>query len=295
MVNVRAMGVCGVVALAMAGAAAGDTVSIGALKDNTLYENEKGELSNGIGHFFFSGRTFQASDSVRRAVIAFDVASAVPEGSTVTDVTLTLNLSFSISEDVPVGLHRLFADWGEGDSNSSSMGGGTGTAAAAGDATWVHTFFPGSMWANAGGDFAPDPSATQIVGAENGPVVWTGPDLLADVQAWVDGAFTNYGWAVVGDERDGGTAKRFDSRENPEESVRPVLTIVFTPPVAVGCPGDEDESGTVDFTDLNRVLGNFGTECVGRGVGGCPGDEDENGGVNFTDLNRVLGNFGADC
>jgi hypothetical protein len=53
------------------------------------------------------------------------------------------------------------------------------------------------------------------------------------VQSWLDEASTNFGWAVVGEETNQ-TSKRFDSRENPDATTRPVLTITYDEPVFPG-------------------------------------------------------------
>jgi hypothetical protein len=57
--------------------------------------------------------------------------------------------------------------------------------------------------------------------------------MVADVQAWVDGAEGNFGWILVGDESTATTAKRFNSVQNLTVDNRPSLTIVFTPPSTV--------------------------------------------------------------
>ena len=117
-----------------------DTVYVPALKDNTLYSTET--TSNGAGTGLFCGRTGPAGGpTVQRSVMAFDVAGAVPAGSTVTDVTLTLTLvawSGNNSATQTHTLHRLLADWGEGTSMGDS---GMGAPATVGDATWLHTFY----------------------------------------------------------------------------------------------------------------------------------------------------------
>lgn len=56
------------------------------------------------------------------------------------------------------------------------------------------------------------------------------------------------------------------------------------------CPGDANGDDTVNFSDLNAVLVNFGMSGPGL-EGDVNGDEL----VNFTDLNLVLGSFGAVC
>ena len=51
-------------------AALADTVMLPPQKDNTLYEDGAGSLSNGQGAYFFAGKT--VSNSLRRGLIAFD-------------------------------------------------------------------------------------------------------------------------------------------------------------------------------------------------------------------------------
>ena len=52
--------------------------------------------------------------------------------------------------------------------------------------------------------------------------------MVANVQSWLDSPADNFGWIVIADEAIIPSAKRFDSRENSDESERPVLTVEFT-------------------------------------------------------------------
>ncbi len=61
------------------------------------------------------------------------------------------------------------------------------------------------------------------------------------------------------------------------------------PAPASDLPGDLNDDGVVNFTDLNLVLSNFGA--MGE-PGMTPGDANGDGAVNFTDLNIVLSGFG---
>ena len=94
----------------------GDTVTVNASKDNTLYESPDGALSNGAGQHIFAGVT--GNNMIRRALLAFDL-SAIPEGATITSAQLTLNMS-QTGEIAPleVALHRVLKDWGEGTSQA---------------------------------------------------------------------------------------------------------------------------------------------------------------------------------
>ncbi|MBW7904678.1 MAG: DNRLRE domain-containing protein [Phycisphaerae bacterium] len=226
---------CTVVAAALllavgggAAAAAGELVVLTPSKDNTLYEDPNGALSNGLGSAMFAGRNSAPSNSVRRAVLAFDVAAAIPAGATIDAVTLTLTESGSNVGEQVVALHRLTADWGEGASLAGGNQGGGGPAAP-GDATWLHRFFATEAWGVAGGDFAGLASSQTTVG---GPGVYTWPStaaLVADVQGFLDDPGASFGWIVIGNEASGGTAKRFSTRNEPNAELRPRLTVEYTP------------------------------------------------------------------
>ncbi len=224
-----------VVLLALASISRADVVTLTPVKDNSLFQISTGSLSNGSGQYLFAGRTAQSSDaSRRRALVSFDIAGSIPAGSTITSVSVTLNMSRTAGGSSGVALHRVFADWGEGASNASGEE-GTGAGAAPGDATWLHTFFDTDTWVTPGGDFEPTFSERIIV-AGLGSYTWPSTALLiADVQAWLDQPTDNFGWIVIGSELATLTAKRFDSREHPDPSRRPVLTIQFTPPAMDPC------------------------------------------------------------
>lgn len=166
----------------------------------------------------------------RRGVIAFNVAASIPAGAVITRVDLTLNMSRTIALLQPVSLHRLLADWGEGTSDATFEEGG-GAAATAGDATWIHRFFNTTSLrtgAGAAGDFATAPSTTVQVGAIGAYIFLSTAGMMADVQGWLDNPGTNFGWILIGNESSISTTKRFDSRNNPLASVRPMLTIEFS-------------------------------------------------------------------
>jgi hypothetical protein len=216
-----------VLALVLPHSGSANTLAVPALRDATLIESPTGSLANGSGPHFFAGRTGQPSGSIRRGVVAFDVAAHVPPGATVTAARLTLHMSQSNAGSVAASLHRALAASGEGPSNAS---GGSGAPAAPGDATWVHTFFDHSFWAAPGGDFLAARSASQVVGAEGSYTWGSTPELVADVQSWVDDPASNHGWILVGDESAPTTVKRFDSRESADDSLRPVLEVEFGRP-----------------------------------------------------------------
>ncbi len=205
-----------------------DVLTLVASKDATLYQHPSGQLANGSGQRFFAGRTLQvAGEDIRRGLVAFDVGAVIPPGSVIHSVSLRLYMSRTQAGSEPVGLHLALADWGEGASVAPGQE-GNGTAAMVNDATWLHTFYPSAFWTSPGGDFDPLASASLPV-AGTGFYTWSGANLAADVQTWVNDPTTNFGWFVLGNEAVELSAKRFDGRTASTASRRPQLTIDFTP------------------------------------------------------------------
>jgi hypothetical protein len=226
-----------------------DVVVLEPVKDNTLIEEPAGSLSNGAGPHFRAGRTSQGVGSIRRGLLSFAPASAIPPGSLVTNIFLTLHLSQTNGGPAVVSLHRVLTDWGEA---TSTTGGGAGAPAMPGDATWLHTFYDSYFWSRPGGEFDSTPSAGIVVD-QPGFYTWgSTPRLLEDVQLWLDFPGSAHGWLLLGDESAPTTAKRFDSRENGEPSLRPNLTVEFIPPIVDDEDEDEDEDEDDEEGDRRR-------------------------------------------
>ena len=207
------------------------TISLEPIKDNTLIESVDGSLSNGAGPAIFAGRTGQSSASIRRAVLAFDVVGSLPAGSVVDHVSLVLHRTGGSELPAVLSLYRLHSDWGEG---SSSFDGGMGAPATSGDASWIHTFYdpddptdPEDLWDLAGGDFSVSPSASvfAVLGDE---FRWASSGLVSDVQAWLDGSVSDFGWVLRGDESQSSSSVKFASREYEIIDHRPRLTIEYS-------------------------------------------------------------------
>jgi hypothetical protein len=251
-----------------------DTVTLNPVKDNTLYEpiaqDAFADRSDGAGPTMFAGKIKDALNqagqvALRRAVLEFDVAAAIPAGATIDSAQLTLycdkvaqNASFSVT------LHRALSEWGEGTSNTGSSQQGRGEPPTANDATWRHTFYPSQFWTAQGGDFAATASATKAVGA-TGPYSWgSTSSMVADVQGWLDAPAGNHGWVIRSVETQIQTAKRFATRENATVNNRPKLVVDYTPQTIVGaCCGGSTCSLTAPAACLPPAIyqGN-GTTCT---------------------------------
>lgn len=283
-----------------AATATADSVILGATKDNTLYEDAAGGVSNGAGQYMFVGRVALAGGGKRRrAVLAFPVAEAIPAGSTITNVAFTLWMSRTpVAGDQEESLHRLLVDWGEGKSNAP-LEEGMGTAAAPGDATWRHTFFDTDTWNASGGDFSSVISGSQLIGAV-GSYTWTSTArMVQDVQGWLDTPESNHGWLLLGNEISLATAKRFNTREFTKDPTKqPILVIEFTPAGACGDNTDcaDDDACTFDRCvdqECDRESASYGDLASAGGLCGPDGT------VDLLDILAVLdgfqGEFAAGC
>lgn len=263
-------------AVALPGAS-GDVVELGTLKDNTLIEADL-PLSLGAAMSFYAGRVGpNGGETLRRGLLAFDVASAIPEGSTIVSVSLRLRCS-----KVPAGspaqtisLHRTLADWGESDSLAF---GGAGAPAAPGDATWADRFHPDLAWSTPGGEFENGSSGETIVGGVGFYTFASTAGMIADVQSWLDDPASNFGWTVLGNEVQPRNVRRFETRESGAASWRPNLVIEFEPPAAN--PFDLNGDGVVNGADLAILLSDWGEPS--------PADFDGNNTVDGADLALLL-------
>ncbi len=202
-------------------------------RDVTLFDPQC-EKASGSGDYLFAGNT--NGQGRRRALLHFDIAGSLPPGAVIQSVTLTLHMSQTNTGTRTFTLHRLQQDWGEGASNSGSPGGGGGPALN-NDATWCYRFYnqgdPGAspVWSPYGGEF--DTTASASAGVDGVDFYsWTSPQMVADVQSWLDNPASNFGYILIGQEGTLQTAKRFDSRTNPTINLRPVLLVEYGPPPA---------------------------------------------------------------
>jgi hypothetical protein len=264
------------IALALPGASA-DVVELGASKDNTLIESEFA-LSLGAASSFYAGRVGpNGGQTLRRGLLAFDIAGAIPAGSTIVSVSLQLRCS-----KVPAGspaqstsLHRTLADWGE---STSLAFGGAGAPAEPGDATWTDRYHPDVPWAVAGGEFVEAASGATMVGGIGFYTFASTADMVADVQSWLDDPANNFGWTVRGNEVQPRNVRRFETRESGASSWRPKLVVEFEPPS--GNPFDLNGDGNVGGADLTVLLSSWGEPG--------PADFDGDGIVGGADLAALL-------
>ncbi len=255
------------------------TVTLQASMDNTLYESATGANSNGAGDSGFTGSN--TGGSKRRYLVKFDVAGAIPSGASITSARIEYNCTQVPGGSQPdsYGTHRMLADWGEGTSTGSGQGG----PSTAGDATWIHSFFPATNWpsGNPGGDFFPTPSTTTGI-SSTGLISLSTPQLAAEVQGMLDTPANNHGWMIKAAGEGVKTARKLASREHASAGLRPTLTVTYDSGPSTFCdPANNNSTGSPAV-----LSGSFGS-----GVGSDLHLSVSGGPLPLGDGTRMLGYF----
>lgn len=199
-----------------------------------------------------------ASTSQKRSVLRFDIAGAMPFGSTVTAAALGMKLqSQSVSEALTIKLHRLSTDYFSG-------------------ATW------NSPWSTAGGDFptASDCQSCPLVGGgatgggtqPGSHAYWWMPAL---VEGWANGTINNRGMLLKADALTAnGNVVSFASNEAAVGS-QPFIDTTYEAPARTGeypqstfeTQSLTDRSGiSVNVANGNLLLSNRDLQIAGTGL-----------------------------
>jgi beta-lactam-binding protein with PASTA domain len=231
--------------------------------DNTLYQNDEGDTSNGAGPTIITGTYGGAK---RRGLLRFDVAGSLPENVVITGAQLDMDVLGAYSADtVPVTLYEVLKDWGEGVSSAVVPNDLDGDRAEDGDATWQYAIYNFSYWTVDGGDFEPDTLASTWVGGP-GTYSW-GPteEMTSLVRSWYESPSNNFGWLLHTGEALKNDWKRFASSEYGMPEQRPRITITFLAPPALTAivpdvVGKEQANAELAITDSGLIVGTITEE-----------------------------------
>jgi len=160
-----------------------------------------------------------SSGANRRVLVRMSGGSLPPSGSAVKSGSLSLYMSTAPTSSRTYGAYRITNNnWTEG----------TGTAGSG--ATW--NLYDGvTTWTTAGGDFNGTATATSATGTSSAVrITW---NILADVQGWVNGTYSNNGTLIKDQTESSSTAytASFSSREDATTTNRPQLTVSYLQPV----------------------------------------------------------------
>ena len=194
-----------------------DSVSLAPIADTTIserfFDTPQGDLTT-----LSAGTDGPEGGAGRnRALLAFDIASFIPPKSVVDSVSLKLTVTTATSTtNLWFSLHKVTTNWSEV------------------TATWNDRATPPAPWSVPGGappeDFSSSISQSNLITGLGSFTFMSSPNLVADVQDWVNNPESNFGWLLAceleGLER---SKRKFGSRESGTNS-RPLLTVQFTPP-----------------------------------------------------------------
>jgi hypothetical protein len=207
--------------------------------------------NNGGQEWLLCGRTQNGPRN--RALFRFDLSN-IPTGAVIQYAALTLEVT-RVPDEPPVnstfGLHRMLRPWGEG--NKAATGAtppGRGLPADPGEATWLSAFHPTNAWsapgAAEGADFSSVESSFQFITGVDTYLFDSTPELVGDVQDWVNHPESNYGWLLLcNDEGSIFSARRFASREDP--NAPPQLVIEYTVPLRIDGAWKAGDEFTLSF------------------------------------------------
>lgn len=264
-------------------------------KDVTIY-SEDGSRDNGTGATLFIGGT---ASTYRRVLIHFDTSS-IPSGSTISTVYLYLYMRGVPSPGSPpypandtFYAHRMTAFWYEG---NEAVGGNPLAGCAGGvpsdpscsyptatypSPTWNWQYYGSTTWsAGANALLAPTASASWAEDTATGwklfsdTYVGSSYGLVYDVQQWVNGGFSNYGWGLLVYPGNQYSARYFDSREA-GNGTPPILDVYYYKPLGVACSAGECYSGNCvdgvccDSASCSAPECQFNATCNGSSPGFC--------------------------
>ena len=213
------------------------------------------------GQVFFNAGTTQNGPRVR-GLMTFNLAGEIPVSAVITSADLVMEVTGQPVDGFAASnfeLRRVLRPWGEGSQTAGpDMSPGLGQLATFGEATWNHRFAGTTeTWSVPGGaigvDFSPVISADHyIYGTADSPYHFAStPELVADVQFWLDHPDQNFGWMLrTQSEATRFTARRFGSRES---DLAPLLYLNYE---AVPEPGTLAliTLGLVGFGIRRRIL-----------------------------------------
>ena len=171
-------------------------------------------------------QVLEVDGDTKRALLWFDLASAIPVGARVTDAQLGLHLQ-GLGPNVDVNVYRVTRAWTEG------------------GVTW-NTTDGSTAWTTPGGDYEGAASATTTL-TGGGDYTW---DVTALVDGWARGSILNEGFLLRGE---AASAAVFSSSDHGTASEHPSLAVTYTAECGTGCPSASTKMYWVDLGQIRRA------------------------------------------
>ncbi len=233
-----------------------ETIRIQPIADTTLAEVAPNNNLGGTAFVNAGTAGVNASGARNRGLYRFDF-SPIPASSKIKSALVKLEVIRAGSgTSSSFALHRMLRTWGEGNKDSTlEQSPGVGFLATTNEATWNSPFaLTTNFWTTPGAsnDFASVVSSrTDVFGVGDFPVFSSTPQMMTDVQTWLDNPLVNFGWLLKTEtEGEYFTARRFGSREfiGGDTNSPPYVEVIFVPPPTIF--GTRIVSGQFRFTFL---------------------------------------------
>ena len=179
----------------------------------------------GISALFRAGQ-FTGTTIKIRGLLKFSDISLLPANATINSAQVKLNCETEASTtDRNVAIHRALTQWFEGAKDTAvpdvGQDGSTWNLRNAnGSVAWA-----GGAGGGSGSDYTAAATDTVLITAP-GVFTW---NVAADVQDFVDGAATNHGWWLIGDQVNADSGKRFTASDGATPANRPILMVSVNP------------------------------------------------------------------
>ncbi len=196
-------------------------------KDAYIKQDKQDERRGGDGEL----RVKTENGKLNRALLQFDVASAVPAGSALSSATLSLYVKGANGGSTSIKAHGLTATWTEG------------------EVTWkARDKAANLLWTTLGADYNPVAVATTAV--DNTSNVWRSWDITNLVSGWISNPADNKGVILEAAVTSPAAEKKFKSSDDGTASQRPKLEICFSGGVTL-VPNNSGQG----VAGLSRVYG----------------------------------------
>ncbi len=205
------------------------SATLTSVADTMISENYP---DNNFGALWFANSGTTQNNTLNRALFRFDLAAVLPAGAIIKRASLILEVVGQPNEPPASGrfnLHRVLRPWGEGSAvNTPGGGAGQGSPGTTNEATWNYRFaYTTNTWSLPGAappaDFMAElSSGVTVFGVDQSPyTVPSSPQLIADLQLWLDQPQSNFGWILVCEQEGSAfTARRFGTHEDPFNAPR---------------------------------------------------------------------------
>ena len=226
--------------------------------------NQDSYIDNGSINGNFDGPTLEvvSNNKPKRALVEFDL-STIPTGVLIETATVQLYLITPPANNRTNDIYRVTNSWLEAQT------------------TW-RSRTSALNWTTAGGDFAAGQTSSAFSGTSAG---WVAFDVASDVQDFIDGVQTNYGWLVKDSvEANADPATQvYAASENSSSAIQPKLVLSYVKGTTTVTPSTSYDSFSENFSVVMTNTGGANGDDVSQVSFDIP--------VNYSNIPTTAGGY----